>query len=123
MSAFIAGNRRERDVPTGSVEYKTIFAVGATLFVMTLIVNAVSIRLVRKYREVYRMSVAVSDAPVRAAADAVSSGAGCSSSRCFGSRWRSAVLALGTLFFDVLSKIRRDLDRDAPHESAPSSIT
>ena len=41
------------DVPTGSVEYKTIFAVGATLFVMTLLVNAISIRLVRKYREVY----------------------------------------------------------------------
>jgi phosphate transport system permease protein len=41
------------DVPTGSIEYKTIFAVGATLFVMTLIMNLVSIRLVRKYREVY----------------------------------------------------------------------
>lgn len=52
MSAFIAATGTG-DVPTGSVEYKTIFAVGATLFVMTLIVNAVSIRLVRKYREVY----------------------------------------------------------------------
>ena len=52
MSAFIAATGAG-DVPTGSVEYKTIFAVGATLFVMTLIVNAVSIRLVRKYREVY----------------------------------------------------------------------
>jgi len=40
-------------VPTGSIEYKTIFAVGATLFVMTLVVNAVAIRLVRKYREAY----------------------------------------------------------------------
>jgi phosphate transport system permease protein len=40
-------------VPTGSTEYKTIFAVGATLFVMTLILNIFSIRLVRKYREVY----------------------------------------------------------------------
>ena len=52
MSAFIAATGAG-DVPTGSVEYKTIFAVGATLFVMTLLVNAVSIRLVRKYREVY----------------------------------------------------------------------
>jgi phosphate transport system permease protein len=41
------------DVPTGSIEYKTIFAVGATLFVATLIMNVISIRLVRKYREVY----------------------------------------------------------------------
>jgi phosphate transport system permease protein len=52
MAAFIAATGAG-DVPTGSIEYKTIFAVGATLFVMTLIVNAISIRLVRKYREVY----------------------------------------------------------------------
>ena len=41
------------DVPTGSLEYKTIVAVGATLFVATLVMNIISIRLVRKYREVY----------------------------------------------------------------------
>jgi len=52
MSAFIAATGAG-DVPTGSIEYKTIFAVGATLFVMTLVVNAVAIRLVRKYREAY----------------------------------------------------------------------
>jgi phosphate transport system permease protein len=52
MSAFIAATGAG-DVPTGSVEYKTIFAVGATLFAMTLVVNAVAIRLVRKYREAY----------------------------------------------------------------------
>jgi phosphate transport system permease protein len=52
MAAFIAATGAG-DVPTGSIEYKTIFAVGATLFVMTLIVNAISIRLVRKYREEY----------------------------------------------------------------------
>lgn len=52
MSAFIAATGAG-DVPTGSTEYKTIFAVGATLFVMTLILNFFSIRLVRKYREVY----------------------------------------------------------------------
>jgi phosphate transport system permease protein len=52
MAAFIAATGAG-DVPTGSIEYKTIFAVGATLFVMTFLVNAVSIRLVRKYREAY----------------------------------------------------------------------
>ena len=41
------------DVPTGSIEYKTIFAVGLTLFVMTFVLNMVAIRMVRKYREVY----------------------------------------------------------------------
>ena len=41
------------DVPTGSTAYKTIFAVGATLFVATFLMNLFSIRLVRKYREVY----------------------------------------------------------------------
>jgi phosphate transport system permease protein len=41
------------DVPTGSIEYKTIFAVGSTLFLMTLVMNAISIRLVRRFREVY----------------------------------------------------------------------
>jgi len=52
ITAFI-GATGNGDVPTGSIEYKTIFAVGLTLFVMTLIINLISIRLVRKYREVY----------------------------------------------------------------------
>jgi phosphate transport system permease protein len=52
IAAFIAATGAG-DVPTGSVEYKTIFAVGATLFVMTFIVNAISIRLVRRFREEY----------------------------------------------------------------------
>jgi phosphate transport system permease protein len=52
MTAFIAATGAG-DVPTGSIEYKTIFAVGLTLFALTLIMNAVSIRLVRKYRELY----------------------------------------------------------------------
>jgi phosphate transport system permease protein len=52
MAAFIAATGAG-DVPTGSLEYKTIFAVGASLFVMTLLVNAISIRLVRRYREAY----------------------------------------------------------------------
>jgi phosphate transport system permease protein len=52
MTAFIASTG-QGDVPTGSTEYKTIFAVGLTLFVATLVMNIVSIRLVRKFREVY----------------------------------------------------------------------
>jgi phosphate transport system permease protein len=52
MTAFI-GATGIGDVPTGSLEYKTIFAVGLTLFVMTLAMNIVAIRLVRKFREVY----------------------------------------------------------------------
>lgn len=52
MTAFIAATGIG-DVPTGSIEYKTIFAVGLTLFVITLVMNVISIRLVRKYREIY----------------------------------------------------------------------
>jgi phosphate transport system permease protein len=52
MTALIAATGAG-DVPTGSIEYKTIFAVGATLFVLTLVMNVIAIRLVRKYREVY----------------------------------------------------------------------
>jgi phosphate transport system permease protein len=52
MTAFIAATA-QGDVATGTTAYKTIFAVGATLFVMTLVMNMVSIRLVRRFREVY----------------------------------------------------------------------
>jgi phosphate transport system permease protein len=52
MAAYIAATGIG-DVPTGSTEYKTIFAVGATLFVATFLMNMISIRLVRRYREVY----------------------------------------------------------------------
>jgi phosphate transport system permease protein len=52
MTAFIA-TTATGDIGVGSITYKTIFAVGALLFVMTLIMNAISIRLVRRYREVY----------------------------------------------------------------------
>jgi phosphate transport system permease protein len=52
MTAFI-GATGFGDVPTGSNEYKTIFAIGLYLFVLTLIMNLISIRLVRKYREIY----------------------------------------------------------------------
>ena len=52
MAAYIAATARG-DIPTGSIEYETIFIVGMTLFVLTLVLNLISIRLVRRYREVY----------------------------------------------------------------------
>ena len=52
LTAFI-GATAKGDVPTGSTEYKTLFAVGMTLFLITLVINIISIRLVRKYRQVY----------------------------------------------------------------------
>jgi len=52
MTAFIASTAKG-DIATGSTAYKTIFAVGMTLFVITLIMNLLSIRFVRKYRQVY----------------------------------------------------------------------
>jgi phosphate transport system permease protein len=52
ISAFIAATAKG-DVPTGSTEYKTIFAAGTTLFVLTLIFNVIAIRFVRKYRQIY----------------------------------------------------------------------
>ena len=52
MTAFIAATAKG-DVSTGSIAYKTLFAVGTTLFVITLIMNMISIRFVRKYRQIY----------------------------------------------------------------------
>jgi phosphate transport system permease protein len=52
MTAFIAG-RATGDIPTGTLDYDTIFAVGSLLFVATLVLNMFAIRFVRKYREVY----------------------------------------------------------------------
>jgi phosphate transport system permease protein len=52
MASFI-GQTAKGDVPTGSIGYETIFAVGATLFFITLALNAIAIRFVRKYRQVY----------------------------------------------------------------------
>ena len=52
MTGFIA-QAGSGDVPVQSFEYKTIFAVGSLLFLITFVMNVISIRLVRKYREVY----------------------------------------------------------------------
>lgn len=52
MTSYIA-TTATGDISTGSIDYKSVFAVGTVLFVMTLAMNVISIRLVRKYREVY----------------------------------------------------------------------
>lgn len=52
MTAFI-GRTSTGDIATGTITYDTIFAVGALLFVMTLVMNIFAIRLVRRFREVY----------------------------------------------------------------------
>jgi phosphate transport system permease protein len=52
MAAFI-GAAGLGDQPTGTIGYKTIFAVGTTLFAITFVMNLISIRLVRKYRQIY----------------------------------------------------------------------
>jgi phosphate transport system permease protein len=52
LTAFVAATAKG-DVPTGSIEYRTLFAVGMTLFVITFVMNLVSIRFVRRYRQVY----------------------------------------------------------------------
>jgi phosphate transport system permease protein len=52
LASFI-GSTAGGDTPTGSIEYKTIFAVGMLLFVITLFMNLIAIRFVRKYRQVY----------------------------------------------------------------------
>lgn len=41
------------DTPTGSLAYKTLFAVGFTLFLITLVLNVFSFWFVRRFREKY----------------------------------------------------------------------
>ena len=41
------------DAPTGSLAYRTLFAVGTTLFLITLVLNAISFWFVRRFREKY----------------------------------------------------------------------
>jgi phosphate transport system permease protein len=47
------GATAKGDNPAGTIGYESIFACGLTLFVLTLLMNMVAIRFVRKYREVY----------------------------------------------------------------------
>jgi len=52
MTAYIV-QVTSGDVPFGSIGYQTIFAVGITLFLITLAMNLLAGRLVKRYRNVY----------------------------------------------------------------------
>jgi phosphate transport system permease protein len=52
MTSFIA-SRATGEIAVGTIDYYTIFAVGAMLFLMTLTMNMIAIRFVNKFREVY----------------------------------------------------------------------
>ena len=41
------------ETPYGTIEYKTIFAVGLVLFLITLALNVASLAILRRFREVY----------------------------------------------------------------------
>lgn len=52
MTTFI-GQSSTGDIATGTITYYTVFAVGSLLFVSTLVMNMLSIALVRRFRETY----------------------------------------------------------------------
>jgi phosphate ABC transporter permease protein PstC len=52
MTGYIAATATGENA-VGSLTYNTLYAVGLSLFVVTLVINVISIRLVRKYREAY----------------------------------------------------------------------
>lgn len=52
MTGFIAQTARGEN-PVGSVEYNNLFAVGLLLFLITLVINVISIRFVRRFRQAY----------------------------------------------------------------------
>jgi len=41
------------DTPHGTIEYYTIYVVGMTLFVVTLLMNLLACWITRRYREAY----------------------------------------------------------------------
>ena len=47
------GSAADGDNPAGSIGYQSIFACGTILFFLTLAMNMIAIRFVRKYRQVY----------------------------------------------------------------------
>ena len=53
MTSYIAA-AGAGDLATGSIEYKSIFAVGFLLFILTFIMNIFSVRLVRRFRQAYQ---------------------------------------------------------------------
>jgi phosphate ABC transporter permease protein PstC len=52
MTGFIAQTAGGEN-PVGSTSYNTLFAVGMLLFLITLVLNVISIAIVRRFRQVY----------------------------------------------------------------------
>lgn len=52
LTSFI-GATAKGDAAVGSTAYKTIFACGMLLFLITLLMNSIAIRFVRKFRQAY----------------------------------------------------------------------
>lgn len=52
MTAYIVSTAKG-DAPTGTIKYQSLFAVGITLFVFTMIMNMIAQKLVKKFRQVY----------------------------------------------------------------------
>ncbi len=52
LTGFIATTARGEN-PVGSAEYDMLFAVGLLLFLITLVINAISIVIVRRFRQEY----------------------------------------------------------------------
>jgi phosphate ABC transporter permease protein PstC len=52
MTGFIGQTATGESTP-GTLSYDSLFAVGLALFVLTLVINIISIRLVRRFREAY----------------------------------------------------------------------
>jgi phosphate transport system permease protein len=52
MTGYIAQTATGESTP-GTLTYNSLFAVGLLLFVVTMIMNLISIALVRRYREAY----------------------------------------------------------------------
>ena len=53
MTAYIV-QVSQGDTPAGTIEYKSLYAVGLCLFCVTLGMNIVSQWIMRRYREVYQ---------------------------------------------------------------------
>lgn len=52
MTAYIVQTSKG-DIPAGSLEYRTLYAVGMTLFLITLVLNVFTFWFVRRFREKY----------------------------------------------------------------------
>ena len=52
MTGFMV-NISMGDIQQGTIEFKTLFAVGTVLFFMTLIMNLIARAIIKKNREVY----------------------------------------------------------------------